>query len=154
MGLRPTPWGAGTSIRRRSSSTGAPTASARRSAKCAHWRCKTIAATAGPELTFEPGAATIGAGPAPPRGADVWLARYDPDVIEVAVKRGENAGRTLPHADVVRELVLIGHWGGEAERLALPAFERSAARRRRSGADGRRRPDPRRGKGLTGRRIG
>ncbi len=74
----------------------------------------------GPELTLEPGAATIGAGPAPPRGADVWLARFDPDVIEVAVKRGENAGRTLPHADVVRELVLLGHWGGAAERLALP----------------------------------
>ncbi len=76
---------------------------------------------AGPDLTFEPGAVTIGAGRAPPRGAEVWLARYDPNVIDVAVPRGENAGRTLPHKNVVRELSLIGRWSGEAERLALPA---------------------------------
>ena len=75
---------------------------------------------AGPEVTIEPGAAAIGAGAAPPRGADVWLARYDPRVIEVAVRRGENAGRTLAHKNVVREMILVGHWSGEAERLALP----------------------------------
>jgi hypothetical protein len=80
---------------------------------------------AGPELTFEPGAVTIGAGRAPPRGADVWLARYDPNVIDVAVQRGENAGRTLPHKNVVREMILVGHWSGEAERLALPPSSRS-----------------------------
>jgi hypothetical protein len=76
---------------------------------------------AGPELTFEPGAVTIGAGQAPPNGADVWLARYDPRVIDVAIPRGENAGRTLPHKNVVREMILVGHWSGEAERLVLPA---------------------------------
>jgi hypothetical protein len=75
---------------------------------------------AGPELRLEPGAVTIGAGSAPPQGADVWLARYDPKVVEVAVRRGENAGRTLAHKDVVRQLVLLGHWSGAAERLALP----------------------------------
>ncbi len=80
---------------------------------------------AGPDLTFEPGAVTIGAGRAPPRGADVWLARYDPGVIDVAVQRGENAGRTLPHKNVVREMILVGHWSGEAERLALPAPSQS-----------------------------
>jgi hypothetical protein len=74
----------------------------------------------GPELRIEPGAATIGAGAAPARGADVWLARYDPKVIEVAVRRGENAGRTLAHKNVVREMVLVGRWSGAAERLALP----------------------------------
>jgi hypothetical protein len=78
----------------------------------------------GPELTFEPGAVTIGAGVAPPRGADVWLARYDPGVIEVPVRRGENAGRTLAHKDVVRELILLGHWSGATERLALPPSSR------------------------------
>jgi hypothetical protein len=76
---------------------------------------------AGPEARIEPGAATIGAGAAPPRGADVWLVRYDPRVIEIAVRRGENAGRTLAHKNVVRELILLGRWNGEAERLALPA---------------------------------
>jgi hypothetical protein len=75
---------------------------------------------AGPEVTVERDAVTIGAGPAPSRGADVWLARFERGVIEVAVERGENAGRTLPHVDVVRELVLLGHWSGAAERLPLP----------------------------------
>ncbi len=75
---------------------------------------------AGPEVTLERGAVTIGAGPAPSRGADVWLARFERGVIEVAVKRGENAGRALALVAVVRELVLIGHWCGAAERLALP----------------------------------
>jgi hypothetical protein len=82
---------------------------------------RTDRGAAGPLLTFEPGAVTIGAGWAPPRGADVWLARYDPRVIEVVVRHGENAGRTLPHKNVVREMTLIGHWSGEAERLALPS---------------------------------
>jgi hypothetical protein len=75
----------------------------------------------GPALALEPGAATIGAGDAPPKGADVWLARYQPGVVEVAVRRGENAGRTLAHKNVVRQMVLLGHWNGEAERLTLPA---------------------------------
>ncbi len=81
---------------------------------------RTDRGAAGPELTLEPGAVTIGAGRAPPRGADVWLARYERGVIEVAVQRGENAGRTLPHANVVREMLLVGRWSGAAERLALP----------------------------------
>jgi len=79
----------------------------------------------GPQVTIEPGAVTIGPGSAPPHGADVWLARYDPGVIDVAVQRGENAGRTLPHKNVVREMILVGHWSGEAERLALPAPSQS-----------------------------
>lgn len=74
----------------------------------------------GPDLTLAPGAVTIGAGRAPPGGAEVWLARYDPNVIDVAIPRGENAGRTLAHKNVVREMILVGRWSGEAERLALP----------------------------------
>ena len=74
----------------------------------------------GPELTLERDAVTIGEGRAPPRGAEVWLVRFEPGVIEVAVQRGENAGRTLPHANVVRRMLLLGHWSGAAERLALP----------------------------------
>ncbi len=75
---------------------------------------------AGPEVRIEAGAVTIGSGAPPPHGADVWLARYDPKVIEIAVRRGENAGRTLAHKNVVRQMTLLGHWSGEAERLALP----------------------------------
>ncbi len=75
----------------------------------------------GPDLSIEAGRAVIGAGEAPPGGAEVWLVRYDPATREVAVKRGENAGRLLPHAHVVVDLVLIGRWQGEAERFDLPA---------------------------------
>jgi hypothetical protein len=74
----------------------------------------------GPDLSIEAGRALIGAGEAPPGGAEVWLARYDPAIRSVAVRRGENAGRLLPHAHVVVALVLIGRWRGEAERFDLP----------------------------------
>ena len=75
----------------------------------------------GPDLSIEAGRAMIGAGEAPPGGAEVWLARYDSAIREVAVKRGENAGRLLPHAHVVVDLVLLGRWRGEPERFDLPA---------------------------------
>jgi len=75
----------------------------------------------GPELSIEAGRVAIGAGEAPPQGADVWLARYDPAMRKVAVKRGENAGRLLSHAHVVVDLVRLGRWRGEAERFDLPA---------------------------------
>jgi hypothetical protein len=54
----------------------------------------------------------IGAGAAPQGGADVWLVRYDARVIDVPVTRGENAGHTLPHANVVREFTRLGKWDG------------------------------------------
>ena len=75
----------------------------------------------GPEVRFAADAVSVGAGAAPAGGADVWLARYDPRVVEVAVKRGENGGRTLLHKDVVHEMILVGHWRGPAETLPLPA---------------------------------
>ena len=37
------------------------------------------------------------------------------------MRRGENAGRTLPHKDVVHEMILLGHWHGAAANFALPA---------------------------------
>ncbi|HZZ62451.1 MAG TPA: DUF1223 domain-containing protein [Roseiarcus sp.] len=74
----------------------------------------------GPDVHFAAGAVSVAAGAAPAGGADVWLARYDPRVVEVAVRRGENAGRMLPHKDVVHEMVLLGRWRGQAETFALP----------------------------------
>jgi hypothetical protein len=53
--------------------------------------------------------------------ADVWLVRYDPRAIEVAIKAGENGGRALPHRNIVRELVKIGSWAGGTARFAVPA---------------------------------
>src|SRR5208282_3008304 len=62
----------------------------------------------GPSVGFGGGAVTVGAGASPSGGADVWLARYIPRIVEVTIPRGENAGHTLPYKDVVREMVLIG----------------------------------------------
>ncbi len=75
----------------------------------------------GPEVRFAGRTVSIGAGAAPAGGAEVWLARYDPHIVEVAVRRGENAGRTLPHRDVVHEMILLGHWRGPAETFPIPA---------------------------------
>jgi hypothetical protein len=61
----------------------------------------------------------IGAATAPAGGADIWLVRYDPRLVEAPVSRGENAGHTLPHANVVREFVKLGRWNGEPASYAL-----------------------------------
>jgi hypothetical protein len=78
-------------------------------------------ALSGPGISAASGAVSLSAGPAPRQGAaDVWLVRYEPGVIEVPVRRGENSGRTLPHAHVVRSLIRLGSWSGDAVRLSLP----------------------------------
>jgi hypothetical protein len=74
----------------------------------------------GPSVGFSGGAVTVGAGPAPSGGADVWLARYIPRTVEVTIPRGENAGHTLPYKDVVRDMVLLGKWRGEAANFPVP----------------------------------
>jgi hypothetical protein len=74
----------------------------------------------GPPVAFAAGSVIVGAGAAPPGGADVWLARYIPHTVEVSIPRGENAGETLPYKDVVRELALLGHWRGEAATFVIP----------------------------------
>jgi hypothetical protein len=79
----------------------------------------------GPNLGFSGGAVTVGAGAAPSGGADVWLVRYIPRTVEVAIPRGENAGHMLPYKDVVRELVLLGKWRGEAATFAVPGGSES-----------------------------
>lgn len=76
-------------------------------------------AAPGPDVRIEAGKAMIGAGAA--NAANVWLVRYDPRVLQVPIGRGENAGVTLPHKNVVRELVKLGDWNGKAESFALPA---------------------------------
>ncbi len=54
------------------------------------------------------------------RNTKVWLVRYDPRTLNVAIKTGENGGRTLPHKNIVRELKDMGYWTGEAMNLTLP----------------------------------
>ena len=81
----------------------------------------------GPSVSFSGGNVTVGAGDAPAGGADVWLVRYIPHAVEVAIPRGENAGHTLPYKDVVREMVLLGKWRGEAATFPAPGGDASLA---------------------------
>lgn len=60
-------------------------------------------------------------GVTPRANTNVWLVRYDPKVRNVPIRAGENDGRTLPHKNVVRELVKLGPWTGTAPQFALPA---------------------------------
>jgi len=75
---------------------------------------------AGPTVTLSGGVVQISRGAAPRDGADVWLVRYDPRRIEVAVLRGENAGRALAHKNVVRDLSLVGRWMGDRMAVRTP----------------------------------
>jgi hypothetical protein len=76
--------------------------------------------TSGPSLSLDGGKINIGAGAVPGGKADVWLVRYLRGVVEVPVARGENTGRTLPHANVVHSLKKLGSWTGDATALDLP----------------------------------
>jgi hypothetical protein len=73
----------------------------------------------GPSLSVHGRTLTISA--APPQIADIWLVRYDPRIVDVPIKRGENGGKTLPHKNIVRELTRLGQWRGGAQSLVLPA---------------------------------
>jgi hypothetical protein len=74
---------------------------------------------AGPAVTLTPGSVSIGASTAT-ASADVWLVRYDPNLVEVPVSRGENSGTTLPHTHVVHALARLGSWNGAAVAFNLP----------------------------------
>jgi hypothetical protein len=74
--------------------------------------------SAGPTISEASGKVTVGTGSGK---ADVWLARYDARIQNVAIKAGENSGRTLPHKNIVRQLVNLGAWHGQAATYALPA---------------------------------
>ena len=51
-------------------------------------------------------------------GASVWLAIFDKEHT-TSVARGENQGRTLKDANVVRELRQLGRYDGKAKEIAL-----------------------------------
>jgi hypothetical protein len=50
----------------------------------------------------------------------VWLLRFDPRIENVPIARGENGGLTLPHRNVVKQLVKLGVWKGTPADFALP----------------------------------
>ena len=74
----------------------------------------------GPQVTLTAASAML-AGAAPKHAADVWLVRYDPNVVQVPIKRGENGGKTLPHKNVVKELTRLGDWTGGPKSFPVPA---------------------------------
>ncbi|MBI1178990.1 MAG: DUF1223 domain-containing protein [Alphaproteobacteria bacterium] len=74
---------------------------------------------AGPSLTVGDSRIAVGAGAAPEGGADLWLVRYDPRVVQVPVRRGENGGRTLPHKNVVHDLTRLARWTGQPLTVGL-----------------------------------
>ena len=78
---------------------------------------------AAPNVAIADGKISIGAATPPPDPADVWLVRYDPNIVQVPVARGENGGRTLPHKNVVHDLVRLGGWSGAGESFDLPPAE-------------------------------
>jgi hypothetical protein len=77
---------------------------------------KTIAGS--PDVSLRAGSVTVGPGAG---SAQVWLVRYDPNIEMVAITRGENDGRTLPHKNVVKELVKLGEWSGKSQSFRIPA---------------------------------
>jgi hypothetical protein len=72
-----------------------------------------------PRVRLQAESVTVEAG-SPGSGADVWMVRYDPRTVQVPIRRGENGGKTLPHRNVVRELVRLGAWTGGPRTYRLP----------------------------------
>jgi hypothetical protein len=72
-----------------------------------------------PSIDFDAGAVRIGGGKAPSDGADVWLVRYDPKIVNIPVTRGENTGATLPHTHVVHAFERLGTWAGNVSSFAV-----------------------------------
>jgi len=74
----------------------------------------------GPTLAIEGNQVRIGSGVGP-SASTVWLVRYDPQVRSVPIRAGENGGRTLPHRNIVRDLVRLGNWSGRPVNLLIPS---------------------------------
>lgn len=51
--------------------------------------------------------------------ATLWLVRYD-KATPVDIKRGENRGKTVTYVNVVREMMPIGMWTGQAVTIDIP----------------------------------
>lgn len=74
---------------------------------------------AGPRIEVGSDRVSIAAASPPHAKAQVWLVRYDPRVVQVPIRRGENGGKTLPHRNVVHALVNLGAWSGSAASFAI-----------------------------------
>jgi len=73
---------------------------------------------AGPSVEISNGSVTVGNGAHTP--SQVWLVRFDPNIEQVSITRGENGGLTLPHKNVVKQLTKLGDWDGSAAAYRIP----------------------------------
>lgn len=74
-----------------------------------------------PDIAFQLGGRlAVGSARARQLAAEVWLVRYDPKEQTVAVKAGENRGKTITERNVVRQLVRLGVWKGRPRQFHLP----------------------------------
>ena len=76
------------------------------------------ATSGGPAISVSSSGIRVEAGAAG-APATVWLVRYDPRTRDVPIRAGENGGRTLPHRNIVRELVKLGDWRGTGASFPL-----------------------------------
>ena len=75
-----------------------------------------------PDMRFVgPRRVDVGSGRAPRGGAEVWLVRYDPRAVEVAVRAGDNRGETVVQRNVVRQIARLGVWRGRPQAYRVPA---------------------------------
>jgi hypothetical protein len=89
---------------------------------------KQRAAAKRPSLTRDGDGVLIEGGQLTPGSmASVWLAVYEP-AHRTPVRRGENAGRTLPNYNVVREWRVLGRYEGRPIRVPIEAPSSSAGR--------------------------
>ncbi|HLZ84114.1 MAG TPA: DUF1223 domain-containing protein [Caulobacteraceae bacterium] len=87
-----------------------------RKAEHSHRRQPKIRILAGGRVKVGPASADRGA-------AEVWLVRYDPHEQDVKVTAGDNRGAVVVHQNVVRQLVRLGTWMGQAKAYKAPAAE-------------------------------
>ncbi len=78
----------------------------------------------GDGLSVSLGAAQVTVAGAIP-ASSVYLVRYDPRIVQIPIKAGENGGRTLPHRNVVREFARLGKFSGGTHSYALPASKQA-----------------------------
>jgi hypothetical protein len=62
----------------------------------------------------------VGSGRVVRGGAEVWLIRYDPRDVEVAVRAGDNRGQTVVQTNVVRQIERLGAWRGRPHAYRVP----------------------------------
>lgn len=60
----------------------------------------------------------VGAGVRPSKPATIYIAAVDPSVT-VKIRRGENHGRRITYHNVVRNMMPVGMWTGEATTIRL-----------------------------------